>query len=169
MSNDFADRVERMGAVLERLESSMYEIVAPLKTTAWVTAEPVPFKKRTSGRKIEMTVGRKWGKRFDCAWFRFQSKVPAAAAGRKVVLLIDVNGEACVVDKGGNPVRGLTTVSSNYYYRLGKPGKRVVQIVQKARAGQMIDVWADAGCNDLFGAVQNKGVLQQADVAICLI
>ena len=57
-----------------------------------------------------MEIGDTWGDLFDCAWFHFTGEIPAAAAGQHVVLLLDVNGELCVFDDDGVPVRGLTPV-----------------------------------------------------------
>ncbi|MDF2870091.1 MAG: alpha-mannosidase [Anaerocolumna sp.] len=65
-----------------------------------------------------------WGGLFECGWFHFTGTVPEdrEAAEAEVidkeaiesVLLIDINGELCVVDEEGKPVRGLTNVSSEY-------------------------------------------------------
>ena len=93
--------------------------------------------------------------------------MPAAAAGQKVVLLLDVNGELCVFDRDGVPVRGLTNAASTYDYRLGRPGKRVLPFADHARGGEPVDVWADAGCNDLFGNLQEGGAIKEAAIAIC--
>jgi len=154
-------------SICEEIQKAMYKPVAELNTTAWITPEPLPFEKRFSGKKKSIGIGQKWGKLWDCAWFHFSGEVPQSAAGKKVVLLIDVNGEACVVDEQGCPIRGLTNVSSTFDRSLGEPGKRVVQFVEKAKGGEKIDIWADAGNNDLFGKYKNNGTLEQAHVAIC--
>ena len=154
-------------SICEEIQKAMYKPVAELNTTAWITPEPLPFEKRFSGKKKLIGIGQKWGKLWDCAWFHFSGEVPQSAAGKKVVLLIDVNGEACVVDEQGCPIRGLTNVSSTFDRSLGEPGKRVVQFVEKAKGGEKIDIWADAGNNDLFGKYKNNGTLEQAHVAIC--
>ena len=88
-------------------------------------AQPAPFAQRQTGEEKTLAVGDTWGALFDCAWFHFTGAVPAAATGQKVVLLLDVNGELCVFDRDGVPVRGLTNAASTYDYRLGRPGKRV--------------------------------------------
>jgi alpha-mannosidase len=74
--------------------------------------------------------------------------------------------ELCVFDPNGNPVRGLTNMDSDYDMRLGRPGKRVLPFLEKAVGGETVDVWADAGCNDLFGRLQNNGTVQEASLAI---
>jgi len=151
---------------MSRLQKSIYEPVSALTVTAWVTKEPVPFEDRESGRRIRLQPGDQWGELWDCAWFHFEGVVPDEAKGRKVVLLIDVNGELCLVDGEGTPLQGLTNVTSEFDYTLGRPGKRVVDVSPAARGGEAIDLWGDAGCNDLFGRFHG-GTLKEAVIAVC--
>jgi alpha-mannosidase len=152
---------------LREIGRAIYTVVAPLDISAWWSREPLPFNERTGGKPLTLAVGHKWGDLFDCAWFHFTGEVPAAAAGQHVVLLLDVNGEMCVFDANGVPVRGLTSMASGYDFSLGEPGKRVLQITACAQGGERIDVWADAGCNDLFGELHNNGTVREAAIATC--
>ena len=127
----------------------------------------MPFERRCSGQELRLRVGDKWGDLFDCAWFRFRGRVPDEAAGQPAVLLLDVNGEMCVVDEGGVPVRGLTSGSPVFELAMGQPGKRVLPLSPAARGGEPIEVWADAGCNDLFGNLIGNGTVKEACVAVC--
>ncbi|MDQ6419079.1 glycoside hydrolase family 38 C-terminal domain-containing protein [Paenibacillus sp. LHD-117] len=152
---------------LEKISENIYEKAADLSVTAWVTPEPVPYEERTNGRKLErLSEGDRWGQLWDCAWFHFSGKVPDSAKGNKVVLLIDVNGELCLVDEEGTPVQGLTNINSEFDYSLGKPGKRVVHITEVSEGTELIDLWGDAGCNDLFGRFRS-GTLKEATIAVC--
>lgn len=151
---------------LAKLQEFIYRPIAGLEVEAWVTKEPVPYAERMSGRHIRLHPGDKWGELWDCAWFHFQGTVPETAAGQKVVLLIDINGELCLVDEAGTPRQGLTNVSSEFDYSLGRPGKRVVDVSTAARGGETINLWGDGGCNDLFGHYRS-GTLKEADIAIC--
>jgi alpha-mannosidase len=94
-------------------------------------------------------------------------EIPADARGQNLVLLIDFNGEGCVVDKKGNPILGLTTINSEFDKRLGLPGKRVVPFSQLSTPGKLVDFWIDAAANDLFGKLQENGTLRFAQSAIC--
>jgi alpha-mannosidase len=158
---------QHLTTALQRLGKGVYTIVAPLEIAAWRTQEPVPFAQRMAGEPLQLQIGDAWGELFDAAWFRFTGVIPAQAAGQHVVLLLDVNGEMCVVDESGAPVRGLTNVASEFDKSLGMPGKRVLPVSENAQAGERIEVWADAGCNDLFGLVQENGVIQAAWIATC--
>lgn len=157
---------ERLKAMLEGWKERIYVPVEELRVTAWVTPEPVPYKERMSGRWMELFPGDRWGGLWDCAWFRFAGEVPKSAQGAKVVLLIDVNGELCLVDEDGSPRQGLTNINSEFDYSLGLPGKRVVHVSEASTGLETIEVWGDAGCNDLFGRYRS-GTLKEAVIAIC--
>jgi alpha-mannosidase len=154
---------------LSMIGKAIYTTVAPLQITAWRTAEPVPYAQRRSGAELHLKIGDKWGDLFDCAWFNFTGQVPPAAAGQTVVLLLDVNGEMYVADSQGNPLHGLTSGASDFDYSLGSPAKRVVQVSNAAQGGETIDLWCDAGCNDLFGNLKENGTIQEACIAICRV
>ncbi len=158
--------LQTLPATLARIQSRIHETIADLSVTIYRTVEPVSFAERRAGERSELHVGESWGTLWSCAWFLFQGAVPASARGRRVDLLIDVSGEACVVDRSGNPLRGLTTVCSEYDYSLGGPGKTVVPVAESARGGEKIELWADCACNDLFGKYQDSGRLKRADVAV---
>jgi alpha-mannosidase len=153
--------------VISQVKEAIYAIVGELSMTAWVTPEPVPYRARMTGVKKVLQIGERWGKPWDCAWFHFTGEIPRSAAGKKVVLLIDVGGEACLVDGQGSPVQGLTNANSEFDHSLGTPGKRVVFFTNRAGGGEPIDLWADAGTNDLFGKYRDNGTVQAAYIGIC--
>jgi alpha-mannosidase len=164
----YYDTVTRLTlpAILKRIQAAIHETVADLSVTIYRTAEPVTFAERFSGEKREIRVGESWGTLWSCAWFLFSGTVPVSARGRTIDLLIDVSGEACVVGKSGEPLRGLTTFSSEYDYSLGRPGKTVFPFADPARGGERIELWADCACNDLFGRYQDSGTLKDARIAL---
>ncbi len=149
-----------------RLGECVYTKAGDLDITAWRTREPVPFRRRREGKELRLRVGDYWGRLFDCAWFCFKGAVPESAAGKPVVLRIDVNGELCMVDSGGNPVRGLTNAASVFDPTLGKPGKCVIPLKEIHRGGGGFQAWGDAGCNDLFGNLSGNGVIREASIAV---
>lgn len=92
--------------------------------------------------------------------------MPEQAKGEKVALLIDVNSEMCLVDEEGSPAHGLTNINAEFDYSLGLPGKRVVPASERSTGSEEINLWGDAGCNDLFGHYRS-GTLKEAGIAIC--
>lgn len=159
-------RPGQLRSMLDRLKEHIYAPITELNVTAWVTQEPVTYEERQSGIRVELAAGDRWGQLWDCAWFHFTGKVPAQEKAVKVVLLIDVNGELCLVDDEGTPVQGLTNINSEFDYSLGLPGKRVVDVSASTFGGEVIDLWGDAGCNDLFGRYRS-GTLKEAVIAVC--
>ncbi len=159
-------QMSRIDRTLSRLPANAYRPLAELTVEAWTTPEPVPYAKRESGEHKTLAVGDVWGKLWDCGWFHLTGTVPAEAAGLDIVLLIDVSGEALVVDENGLPVQGLTSLSSSFDYSLGRPGKHVFPLANPSLGGETIDLWMDAGTNDLFGVLQNGGTLKEAQIAV---
>lgn len=151
---------------LQKIERAIYSPVADLHIEGWITPEPVPFAERQAGRYVTLTIGQSWGKLWDCAWFHFTGTVPRQDRKQSVVLLLDLSGEAYVVDSNGCPVLGLTTVSSDFDKSLGRPGKRVVPLFQSTQGEENIDLWVEAGCNDLFGKYQDSGTIKEAHIAL---
>ncbi|MGV2885600.1 alpha-mannosidase [Paenibacillus taichungensis] len=161
-------RLGHLNQMLSKLREAIYEPIAKLNVTAWVTPEPVSFEERMSGQKITLSQGERWGELWDCAWFCFTGSIPPSGSDAKVVLLLDVNGELCLVDHEGTPVQGLTTINSEFEFTLGLPGKRVVELDHSSITVTegAFELWADAGNNDLFGKYQG-GTIKEAVVAIC--
>lgn len=149
------------------IKAKVYTKVADLNGEVYVTPEPVSFKDKLIGEYSPLEVGKPWGKLWDCGYMHFKGRVPNDVVGKKVVLMIDVNGEGCLLDDEGNPIRGITSNSSTFDTELGRPVKRVLQFIENSCGDEEVDVWLEVGCNDLFGNLKENGVLQQADIAIC--
>jgi len=167
MPNFHKQKAQHLKGVLEKIRTAVYRNIGELSVEVFITPEPLPYVRRTEGRRLELKPGDVWAAEvFDCGWFHVTGEVVAEAAGADVVLLIDINGEACVVDSDGTPVQGLTNISSEFDKTLGMPGKRVFPYTDPAVGGETIDLWIDGGANDLFGRMQEKGVFKQATIAV---
>ncbi len=148
------------------VKEGVYTVVDTLHADVFVTPEPVSFAERTSGRAhYDIKKGEVWGKLWDCGWFHFTGSVPKGCDGKYIVLLIDIAGEGCIMDENGEPVRGITAKKSSFDDSLGAPTKRVYRIFPSAKAGEKIDVWMDAGCNDLFGN-DLGGTVEEIEIAV---
>ncbi len=156
-----------LAEVEQRIKAAVYTIVAPLAATAWVTPEPVLFAGRRQGRELQLAPGERWSEAvFDCAWFCFTGTLPDGIPSRDLVLLIDLNGEGCIVGPDGEPLLGLTNINSTFSRQHGEPGKRVVPLADRAAAGGPVEIWVEAGANDLFGVRQDNGRLKEAAIAL---
>lgn len=164
----FAEDMEKfVEETLPAIRSRVYTVIGTLDAEAWTTGEPVPFENRRTGVYKKLGLHDNWGKLWDCAWFRFEGRIPAGYEKRHLVALIDVSGEGCIFDEQGCPVQGLTCVEADYEKKMGMTGKRVFPLDGwKIESGQF-ELWMDAGCNDLFGRYYDGGTLRQADLAVC--
>lgn len=155
---------------LERLFGEIYNPIAELNVTAYITKEPLKYCDRKNGTKAELTEGDRWGELWDCAWMNMKCDIPDNSEG-KLALLLDVGGEGCVFDKHGNPFKGITNKDSSYSFHLGKPGKTVVYPSEDMLEGGKLDIWVDCGANDLFGENADSpfeliGILHMARLAV---
>ena len=159
--------LDRLDKILGRIQENIFTHVVDLDLTAWKTKEPVSYLERMSGEKIKLQKGDRWGDLFDCAWMRFCGTVPKSVKGKTISLVIDLNGEANVVDGNGIPKLCLTTTATQFGNPYeGKAVKKVVPFITNAAGGDAIDIWADVGNNDLFGNLKNSGELKEAYIAI---
>ncbi len=164
------EMISELSKLLEDLKKKVYHKVMPLSITAWTSKEPISYNNRMTGEPKAFQIGDKWGDLWDCGWFHFEGYVPIECKGKSVVLTIDLSGEGCVFDHQGCPVIGLTTSSSIFDGTLGIPDKKIVPITPCARGKEPIDIWVEAGCNDLFGnyrTFSNSGIIESAHITVC--
>lgn len=151
---------------IARADRLRYLPIAPLRVDVYVTKEPVEFSERKTGVFLEnLQPQNVWGELFDCAWFHFTGRVPVDLPEGEPVLLIDIGGELCLFDDAGVPTQGLTSVSTQSSYIMQHHCKRVVWKKQFARPDGSIDLWADAGANDLLGSYAG-GIIREASIGI---
>jgi len=98
--------------------------------------------------------GFRWGKPWSTAWFRLRFVIPAAFKGQTVSLLYVPNGE-CIVFRDGLPVQGLDYNHRDYV------------LTQKAKGGERMELFVEAGASDAFGNFQVR-VMEQPQLAIVL-
>lgn len=152
-----------ISGLLNQVGHRIYQPLTELKIEGWLSKEPLSFAEREKGEHRQFNIGESWGGLFDCAWFKLTGSVPEHK--HDLVLMVDVGGEGLVFDKLGNPIRGITNKMSSYGIPPDKPGKWVVEIDHQA--GEEFEIWVDAGCNDLFGYVQNGGIITDAYLGSC--
>ncbi|MDF2699553.1 MAG: alpha-mannosidase [Haloplasmataceae bacterium] len=149
---------------IHEIKGKIYTPISTLEAKYMLTKEPVKFDNRLDFEYKTIKVGEKWGELWDCAWFNFKGKVPNNYPLEDIVLMIDLSGEGCLFSETGTPLRGITNVNSDFDASLGSPGKRIIPINEVGNKRE-VDIWIEAGCNDLFGKYKS-GVLQQAEFAI---
>lgn len=150
---------------LKAMRGAIYTKVASLEVGAHPTKEPVP---PGGQQRLDYRPVRKngvWGGVFDCAWFRVRGTVPASAAGKHVVVHINVGGEGAVYD-GTEPVAGITLVMSYIDRVQSGVGKSVIEVAQQARAGQQVELYIDAGYNGYYNYPFGWGIFHYAELCV---
>lgn len=159
--------LSQIDGYIQGLENKIYSPIAVLKAEGMVSKEPISFDERLNYDYAEYGEGQVWGSLFECAWFHISGQVPPDAKGEKIVLMLDFSGEGLIFDKEGTPLRGITNVSSSFDYSLGMPGKKILPFCECSVGSENIDIWVDAGCNDLFGRFSGEGKI--IDLKICTV
>jgi len=159
--------LENLRNCINRVKNRVYTKIIDLDMEQYTSKEPLKFEERFSGEHKTAGIGEAWGGLFDCAWFHFTAKLPESAKGKKIVYVIDINGEGLIFDDDGCPLRGITNVNSMFDRAMGNPGKRIVQYKECADGNEQIDFWMDAACNDLTGNLQEGGRIKEAYIAEC--
>lgn len=159
--------LENLRDFIAKVKNRVYSKITDLDMEIYFSKEPLKYSERKKGEYRKISVGEKWGDLFDCAWFHCTAKLPFDVAGKKIVTVIDVNGEGLIYDKDGVPYRGITNINSTFDRSKGNPGKRIVPFCEIAEGGETVDFWMDAGCNDLTGNLKENGTVKEAYMATC--
>ena len=155
---------EKIGKAADEMYSALYREIAPLNAEYAVTPEPVPYSDRGGLQYKKISVGETWSERlWDCAWFHITGDAPAGYAAEDLCLGIDISGEGCLFDADGSPMRGITSASSSAFNSY--PGKKYVPFSDH-RLSDRIDLWMEAGNNDLFGIFRG-GKVRAMGIYLC--
>lgn len=151
---------------LNKIKSKVYKKIGALNAEFVTEKEPIPFEERLTKQMKPLKRRQKWGDVFDCAWMNFTGTVPQNAKGKKVVLLINLDGEGCLFDKEGNPLKGLSVIGGVIDFFQPARAKKVLEFCDNAVGGEAIDIWVEAGHNKLSINYKNYAILKQADIAV---
>lgn len=154
------DRVSHM--INHTLKERTDTHITVLEIKGFVTDEPVPFERRLDYEVKPYQVGQSWGKLFQCGWFNLKGQV--SKLHEPMYLKLDFGGEACLFDQQGTPIKGFTNGSSVFDRQHGEPGKIYYDITDLIDKDGNIDLWIDCGANDLFGSLQNDGIITHAEI-----
>ena len=165
-NNDFSlkyeqNNIDEIKNSLNQLKKRIYTKICPLEVEYSRSEEPISFSKKDQLHYKNLSIGESWGKLFDCAWFHLHGKIDELK--NDIYLALDISGEALLYDKNGNPLKGFTNGSSAFDRSLSEPGKCYYNITNLFE-NKNIDLYLDAGCNDLFGNICDNGSLLYADL-----
>ncbi|TDD97555.1 alpha-mannosidase [Jiangella asiatica] len=147
---------KRLKRVLnQRLKPAVHRTVAPLTLSAWHVdggqGEPVPPSEALpggaavdEGRYEAVEVGERWGPPWGTSWFRITGTVPAAAAGQRVELVIDLGWENRFA---GFQAEGLAYRPDGTVVKGLNPRNLWLPVADPAVGGEHIDVYVEAAAN----------------------
>ena len=147
------------------VENSIYTPLFEPKITSYLSKEPLSFKDKEKGKKVNLSIGDVWGERYDCAWFHVEATITKDYDINDLYLIIDMSGEGCVYTEKGVPYRGLTTRCAVYEQWIGKHHKKACEIAPFIK-GDKVDMWIDCGANDMLGSCYNSGILLEASISL---
>ncbi len=154
---------EKIARLVKKIHQAAYEKLSPLRCEGYVTEEPVPYDRKTEGKKIVIKEGTVWAKNvFDCAWFHVTGKMPKVEG--EIKFLIDCGGEGLVFGCDGTVKQGITSRYSQFSPDLGLAKKIVVDTEGLVKNDGTVDFWIDCGANDLFGNRKNDSKVSELSI-----
>ena len=143
---------------LAALRRRVHRRIGPLQLFVATSPEPVPFADRGRLRPRSVGRGSVWGTAFTCAWFHVTGTIPAPYRGRHVALILDLDGEAMVLNASGDAVGAVTSRTTPVEQQGSPRGKTRVNLTEELCPGGVIDLWLDASFNGKL--LQPYGIAQ---------
>ncbi|MDE6189648.1 MAG: alpha-mannosidase [Clostridia bacterium] len=148
------------------IRSKIYEVVAEMTCQAALSKEPIPRSQLDNAKFSPFKKGEVWGSDFDCGWFKFNGEVPANCKGKRVVALINIQGEG-VVYIDGKIKQGITQVLDGIDLVQSAKGKQVVDLFDPAEGGEKVEILVDGGFNGKRNKAGVQVRLARKDIAVC--
>ena len=93
--------LERARHFYKRLADEFFFETMPLSAEFRHCVDPVPYAERLDGEFRPIREGETWGGPWESGWFHLTGEVPAAWAGKRLALSINLGGEALIDDVSG--------------------------------------------------------------------
>ena len=82
------------------LREHVYVPLGDVPVSGFVTKEQLTVEEAAQREFTPMPTGTKWGAKWEYGWFKGQVTLPPEAAGKRIVLMLDVGGESAVYLNG---------------------------------------------------------------------
>ena len=124
-----------------------YREKIPLRCEVAVTADEVPFEKRSALAYRPIVPGEMWGENWESSWFHVMGMIPRHWDKRSVKLLFNAGGEGLIFAPDGTPAASLTG-GSVYSASFVKNDYLLPEDFTKKG---VVDLWIEGAANTLFG------------------
>src|SRR5262249_6723878 len=95
MPREFELAAQRFAVFADQvLAPAVHSVITPLHASVHQTASATSFDRARQAEYRPVDIGFRWGPVWSTAWFRLTGRVPAASAGRPVVLRFSCGTEA---------------------------------------------------------------------------
>ncbi|MGI6701064.1 MAG: glycoside hydrolase family 38 C-terminal domain-containing protein [Christensenellales bacterium] len=152
--------------IFSSIKKRIYTPLTPLCAEVVKSEEPIPFNELKNYTFEPVSTGEKWGRFFDCAWFRFKGRIPEGMNGKHIAAIIDIQGEGLVTDSKGEPIKGLTRVLSVSDAMNTVAGKKIYDITDNSEGGSEINFFVEAGNNGFLMKNVGASKLKKAMLVI---
>ena len=136
--------LQKIAKRLEEIGRHVWSEQTPIEDVA--AAETMDHLTVAQAKKLKykpVGPGFRWGEPWSTAWFRVRVAVPKSLAGQTVAVVMPTQGE-CIIFRDGKPVQGLDRNRSEYV------------LFDKARGGERVELYVEAGASDSFGGFQKR-------------
>ncbi len=139
----------RVARVLEeRLRPAIHSRPHPLALAAHrVGGEPIAVAAGLAAAYQPCAPGTPWGRAWDTTWFRVTGEVPAAFAGRRVEVLLDLGFD---VNMTGFQAEGLVYRADGSPVRSLHPRAQWIPVTADAAGGEPIEFYVEAASNPVL-------------------
>lgn len=153
LTQEWERRVNHWRNTLPRL---FYRELVPVAWSGFTTLEQLAAAEAAKGRFRPMPVGSAWGQMWEYGWFRATVRLPAAAAGERIVLMLDVwSRDGSATSEAAIYVNGVHAGARDLQHRH-------LTLSRKARGGDafelLIEAYAGHGPQECGGGPVPDGV-----------
>ncbi len=151
----------------------IYTDRAPVKLSVFAAPGRISYAEAVNGDYQPAVVGQHFGPFWSTHWFRVETEIPTAWAGREVHFLWDSTSEA-LVWRDEKPVQGLTGTGGAFYPGFVGATRPEFILTRKASGGESVILYVEMAVNNLFGQgygsdavrLAEVGLLRQAEIAV---
>ncbi|MCL4508486.1 MAG: glycosyl hydrolase-related protein [Chloroflexi bacterium] len=90
----------RVNSWRRELREHVYRPLGAVDLEGYVTMSHLPYEEAVAGAFRPMPPGTTWGAKWEYGWFRGQITLPQAAAGKRIVFVLETGGESLVYVNG---------------------------------------------------------------------
>ncbi|MFP4140376.1 MAG: alpha-mannosidase [Phycisphaerae bacterium] len=125
----------RLEAWLGELKRQWAQPLQDVALTAFVTTDQLTAEQAERGDFQPIEPGTPWGGKWEYAWFRVETEIPADAAGRRVHLLPGFGGAGTLWFQDGVPISGREWAHQGLCLTRNAQGGEIVSLLAEVYAG----------------------------------